>query len=290
MNELRLSPRLMTMGRPSQRARGSTMSRDTADAERRRLMSGRALDDGNAGAPRDYAADVDRMIGAARHPASIAAGLAGGIGAAYGIVRLQGSVTPLRRYGVPVLGGIVAGALTHGAASWLVFRSQQEAIADSAPSAMEEEALAVTHAVNHPLSLGIGIGTTIATGYGLWRWRNPPGARKARWAIPLFGSIIAGGMARMLTASILRRSSETGGDHLSGVIDVSNVGSTIVTAVTLVCMYGGAKYLYDTVRPRHARRSALSDSRAKRMRSSLPGGRSQGTRPRTSSPLPVVVP
>ncbi len=235
-------------------------------------------------APTDYAAEVERMIASARSPVAIASGIAGGMGAAYGIVKLRRRKprTALGRYIVPGLGGLFAGSITHAGASWLLYRHAPNPIADTpAPGgATERETVAMTRALYHPLAVGAGIGTTAAAGYGLWKWRNPPGQKKTRWGIPLFGALIAGGMAQSLTGSIIR---STDNSQLSGITDFSSVGSTALTAVTIVCLYGGGKYLVDSWTrkknmPTHFRRS-LRDR---------PGNNGHRTRP--SSSLPVVTP
>jgi len=256
-------------------------------------------------APRDYAADVGRMIESARSPVAIASGILGGAGAAYGITRLrrQRPRSALARYLVPALGGLFAGTITHGAASWFLYQRSQNPIADTSGAAQppnpatDRETALMTRALYHPLSIGVGIGTTAASGYGLWKWRNPPGQKKTRWGIPVFGALITGGMAQSLTASIVRQAQNdgemqqsSGPTQLAGITDFSSVGSTIMTAAVIVGVFGGAKYLIDTwpaswrMRRRSERRSA---GRTPRRLSDHTGYSRQI---RTHAPLPVVTP
>lgn len=301
MNRLQQTPSqtLMAMRASARTAPGERLSPETVRA---RMLGARTLGDD---APRDYAADVGRMIESARSPIAIASGILGGAGAAYGITRLrrQKPRPILARYLVPALGGLFAGTITHGAASWFLYQRSQNPIADtpgtsqSPTSATDRETALMTRALYHPLSIGAGIGTTAASGYGLWKWRNPPGQKKTRWGIPVFGALIAGGMAQSLAASVVRHTQSgeeaqqsSGPTQLAGVTDFSSVGSTIMTAAVVVGVFGGAKYLVDTW-PASWRMNRRSERRTagRTRRLSDHTGYSHRIQ-RAHAPLPLVTP
>ncbi|MBU3741511.1 MAG: hypothetical protein FGM24_04405 [Candidatus Kapabacteria bacterium] len=244
--------------------------------------------------PDDYAREVGELVRAARSPVAIGGGLVIGGGAGYGVYRLRHAAG---HNGVvlPTVSGIFAATIGHGLISWISYRTKGGALGDQeteliddyksrqtsaeqAATELKQAATRYTKAAYHPVSIGIGLGSTIAATYGLYRWRNPRGTRKQRWVLPLIGGLITGGAVQSLSASII--ASLQSGEGLSGtsVVDFSSVSSTVMTAATIVCLYGGGKYLFDTWR-RPARGSRTS---TRSLRDNAPGA--------STSPMGCVVP
>jgi hypothetical protein len=225
--------------------------------------------------PADYAKEVGDLVRAARTPTAIGGGLAIGAGAGYGVHRMR-RATGHDGMVLPIASGILAATIGHGLISWAQYKRRSSALADqgtdliAATQAEQQRAAAASRelldtvtghvrASYHPLAMGVGLGVSVAGTYGLYKWRNPPGSQKQRWVLPLLGGLVGGSAAHGVTASIIARhqraspGTPTGmsgvSDHaggLSDVLDFSSVTSTIVTAATIVCLYGGGKYLYDT--------------------------------------------
>lgn len=214
--------------------------------------------------PADYAKEVGDLVRAARTPTAIGSGLAIGASAGYGVHRMR-RATGHDGIVLPIASGILAATLGHGLISWAIYKRRSSALSDQGTDliartqAGQQQAAAASRelldtvaghvrASYHPLAMGVGLGVSVAGTYGLYRWRNPPGSQKQRWVLPLLGGMVGGSAAHGITASIIARQQRASLDAsgLSDVLDFSSVTSTIMTAATIVCLYGGGKYLYDT--------------------------------------------
>lgn len=70
----------------------------------------------------DYATEVEALIRASRHPASISAGLVAGVACGALLYRRRKPQQALGHV-IPVAGGLLGGSVAHGAASWALYRS-----------------------------------------------------------------------------------------------------------------------------------------------------------------------
>lgn len=220
--------------------------------------------------PTDYAAEVGKLVKAAQSPGAIGGGLALGGATGFAIYRLRnpkGTTKP--SYTLSIVGGTFAAVITHSLISWAKYRgvSDSPSVSDGASgidkltalqnkmsqqsTEWDKELDERMKAAAHPISIGVGVGTLVAATYGLYKWRNPKGSKKQRWVLPVLGGIVASTMAQGVTASIIMKSQPTmqtklSDMSLSDLFDFSSVTSGIVTAASIVCLYGGGRYLYDS--------------------------------------------
>lgn len=221
--------------------------------------------------PTDYATEVESLVGAARSPAAITGGVGVGALTGWAFYRHQDETVPRgKRMAIATVPGLLAAFVSHGLISWTTYRTARtkrtlsdtgtslitkreedlSAQAQAAPqSATDRETASIIRAELHPISLGVGIGASIAAGYGIYRWRNPT-KQTRKWGLAVLGGFVAGGMARALTGSVIRQTEPK--QNLSGIVDTSTVPSAVVSAISVVCLYGGGKYLWDSVRALHA--------------------------------------
>lgn len=222
--------------------------------------------------PTDYAAEVGKLVHAAQSPGAIAGGLALGSASGFAIYRLRNAKgTTKPTYALSVIGGVFTAVVSHALISWAMYRgSDKKNLSDmnaidqynQAQKRMSElnaeyerNMLQHAKASMHPVAIGVGIGTAAASIYGLYKWRNPKGSTKQRWVLPLIGGLLAGGAAQGLAGAVIAGSqaelpsSQTkslSDMPISDLFDFSSVTSGIVTAASVVCLYGGGRYLYDT--------------------------------------------
>lgn len=246
------------------------------------------LQDTRGTSPPDYAAEVGRLIASAQHPVPIASGIAAGAAAGYGMYRMQNPTrTTNRRFLMPIVTGAVGGILTHGVVSWIHYTMSGAAMTNENRTGMTDSGLAITQRAaelnaQHGAGTGLraaamgmpndviisavaGLGGAIGSGYGIYRWRNPPGQKKQKWVLALVGGIVGGHIAGGLTFALLaaRRTANIAamlGDEAGplpiadGPLSFSSVAASLTSAGILVGVVGGAKYLYDSYKPRRRRR------------------------------------
>lgn len=245
-------------------------------------------DAAGSSSPADYAHEVGQLVKAARSPLAITGGLALGAGAGYGVYRLRKGAS--QSLVLPATAGIFSAIISHAFISWMSYRKRGGALSDQGAELMSTGARAIDSratsltemdkrakefasafaerqkAMMHPISIGAGLGALVAGTYGLYKWRNPKGATKQRWVLPVIGGLLIGGAAQGLAAAIMSSSAtpatlQTNMQDSAAVgdlFDFSSITSSVVTAASLVCLYGGGKYLYDSwYRPRRKTSSNL---------------------------------
>ncbi|MBS1562354.1 MAG: hypothetical protein JSS89_12175 [Bacteroidetes bacterium] len=234
-----------------------------------RLIPTAALSEGS---PTDYAAEVGKLVDAAQSPGAIAGGLALGGASGFAIYRLRNAKgTTKPTYALSVIGGVFTAVVSHALISWAMYRSsdkknlsdmnaidqynQAQKRMNELNAEYERNMLEQAKASMHPVAIGVGVGTAAASIYGLYKWRNPKGSTKQRWVLPVIGGLFAGGAAQGIAGAVIAGSRSelpaTATKNLSDMpmsdlFDFSSVTSGIVTAASIVCLYGGGRYLYDT--------------------------------------------
>lgn len=201
--------------------------------------------------------------------------------------RLQNPAhTKNRRLLMPIMSGAVGAVLTHGALSWIRYTTSDDAmttrIGDSGTVITQRvaELSGQRRAAEGIRSVAMGsandlIATVVAggigavgSGYGIYRWRNPKGQRKKKWVLALVGGIVGGHIVGGLTFAFLasRRAAafasmlgDDSGPHLPATLDdgplsFSSVSAALTSTGVLVGVLGGAKYLYDSYKPRRRKR------------------------------------
>ncbi len=248
------------------------------------------MQDTGGASPPDYAAEVGRLIASARHPVPIGGGIVAGTVAGYGMYRMQNPPgTTNKRFLMPVLSGVVGGILTHGVLSWMRYKTGEDdmtrgatTVGDSGLILTEREtALAAQRAASMGIrSAALGAPTDLvvatvvggvggaAAGYGIYKWRNPKGQRKKKWVLAAVGGVVGWNIVGGLTFAMLaaRRTSmvvSALGDRSmgqlpaalgDGPLSFSTASAALTSAGILVGVVGGAKYLYDSYRPKKRRR------------------------------------
>ena len=275
-------------------------------------------DAAGSSSPADYAHEVGQLVKAARSPLAIAGGLAIGTGAGYGVYRLRKGAS--QSLVLPASAGIFSAIISHAFISWMSYRKSGGALSDqgaelmsTGAKALDSRATSLTEmdkrakefasafaqrqkAMMHPVSIGAGVGAMVAGTYGLYKWRNPKGATKQRWVLPVIGGLLIGGTAQGLAAAIMSSTATPAtlqnnmqdGAAVGDLFDFSSITSSVVTAASLVCLYGGGKYLYDSwYRPRRkASRGLGSGLKDKAAPSNTPRenkAQSIGSKPTTAS-------
>jgi hypothetical protein len=180
-----------------------------------------------------YADEVAAMTSSARSPVAIAAGLGAGI-AGYHFSRrltmLPKGAAP-RQITLASL-GIASALVGHATTSWALY--------SFAPRPALSDYMAGTR---HPITVGASVGAFGASLYGLYKWRNPPGATKQRWVLPLVGSIVAANIAGATAAAFVPKT-QVNDNGLSGLLEFGSLTQTVVSAAAIVGIYGGIRYAY----------------------------------------------
>jgi uncharacterized protein (DUF2062 family) len=220
--------------------------------------------------PKDYAAEVGRLVKSAQSPGAIAGGLALGTASGFAIYRLRNAKgTTKPTYALSVIGGVFTAVVSHALISWAKYKSgatlaDNSAIDQYSAAQKRMQEMAVEYdnemmvrakASMHPVAIGVGIGTAAASIYGLYKWRNPKGSPKQRWVLPVIGGLLIGGAAQGLAGAVIagsqpvlqKDSAKSLADTpIADLFDFSSVTNGIVTAASIVCLYGGGRYLYDS--------------------------------------------
>lgn len=253
-------------------------------------MMQQMMQDTRGTSPPDYAAEVGRLIASARHPVPIGGGLIAGTAAGYGMYRMQNRPgTKDKRFLMPIASGVVGSVLTHGILSWVRYKTGEDGMTGMATTVGDsglilterETALAAQRAARMGIrSAALGAPTDlvvatvvggaggVAAGYGIYKWRNPKGQHKKKWLLAALGGFVGWNIVGGLTFAILaaRRTPMVAsalGDHSTGQLPAvlgdgplsfSTASAALTSAGILVGVAGGAKYLYDSYRPKKRRR------------------------------------